>query len=734
MKYSYISALLLAGTLCASAQSKFNPAGNSMLFEWNNSRIEAEKTGVRTLSEEKAPVVKVLITLRDGVDIENILEKGMELDAVLPSGKALVDMPISLVNTLAENDDVIYISFGDTAQPVLDKARASANVDQVHAGTGLDRKYTGEGVLCGIYDTGIDPNHITFTNGGSKVLRFDNGATYTPENMDKAVPATKEETHGTHCAGIIAGHSAPRRSGTYNEGTQTGIRFSGYCEGNTFRPMAMPYQGVAPGASLYMVDGQGYDNSILSGVYKIVNFGKSENLPTVVSLSWGSNVGPHDGTREICKEFDKLSEDAIIVIAAGNEGGYKLSCKKNFTASDKTLKTFLIGGSKVESQVQFWANDNQKLSLSIGIYDLEANKVVKTQAVAVSSSSVKVNCGTISSDAFTSGTITVTNSVDGSNNRAYIQLIPSYTLKNPDKYLPFFEVSGAAGQSIMGVCNKNTAFSSKGISGFTDGTPDESISDMACGKNTIVVGAYTSRTSFSTLPYNKVRPLYTDSYETKEQISSFSSYGTAFNGRNLPDICAPGSVLISSISSYYTDTQGYKPYNDVDASGYYVSPTNGRTYYFQYMQGTSMATPFVAGVVALWLEANPNLSVDDVKTLLKETSRRDEFVTSGNPVRWGYGKIDALAGIKKILNNSVDEVGTDLSKRLIVERVGKNIKVTLPGADNLNVRLISVAGSAVFSVSTCDSSCDINADSFNPGVYVIEASDSRGVYTQKILL
>ena len=38
-----------------------------------------------------------------------------------------------------------------------------------------------------------------------------------------------------------------------------------------------------------------------------------------------------------------------------------------------------------------------------------------------------------------------------------------------------------------------------------------------------------------------------------------------------------------------------------------------------------MATPVVAGAVALWLEANPKLTCKDVARIIKETARRDSF-------------------------------------------------------------------------------------------------------------
>ena len=64
-----------------------------------------------------------------------------------------------------------------------------------------------------------------------------------------------------------------------------------------------------------------------------------------------------------------------------------------------------------------------------------------------------------------------------------------------------------------------------------------------------------------------------------------------------------------------------------------------------------MAAPMVTGIIALWLQANPNLTVSQIKTILQNTSITDSFTGTGSAIpnnTWGRGKINAYAGIQYI--------------------------------------------------------------------------------------
>ena len=64
------------------------------------------------------------------------------------------------------------------------------------------------------------------------------------------------------------------------------------------------------------------------------------------------------------------------------------------------------------------------------------------------------------------------------------------------------------------------------------------------------------------------------------------------------------------------------------------------------MQGTSMAAPFVSGVVATWLQAHPKLDSEQIRTVLQKTAMNDGYTNSST---CGYGKIDAYEGLKEVL-------------------------------------------------------------------------------------
>lgn len=112
---------------------------------------------------------------------------------------------------------------------------------------------------------------------------------------------------------------------------------------------------------------------------------------------------------------------------------------------------------------------------------------------------------------------------------------------------------------------------------------------------------------------------------------------------------------------FWSNTSGsnYGAHIDVVAPGNYIyglsysSSTNYNTYW----GGTSQATPLVAGICSLILDQNPNLSVDDVRGVLRDTSEDMVGSSSEDTTGWdkfyGHGRVNAYQALEKVL--SVDE-------------------------------------------------------------------------------
>ncbi|WP_225896437.1 S8 family serine peptidase [Amazonocrinis nigriterrae] len=94
-----------------------------------------------------------------------------------------------------------------------------------------------------------------------------------------------------------------------------------------------------------------------------------------------------------------------------------------------------------------------------------------------------------------------------------------------------------------------------------------------------------------------------------------------------PDIVAPGTQIYSSIP----------PTTDEDG-----------TYEYNFMDGTSMATPHVAGVAALLMAANPTAPATDIITVLKETAAHPKGSVLRPCNRWGNGLIQPVEALKKL--------------------------------------------------------------------------------------
>ena len=108
-----------------------------------------------------------------------------------------------------------------------------------------------------------------------------------------------------------------------------------------------------------------------------------------------------------------------------------------------------------------------------------------------------------------------------------------------------------------------------------------------------------------------------------------------------PDIAAPGDVIVSTMSKDEARTDAL------------IAPDNRHVT----KRGTSMATPHVAGAVALLLSANPNLDSAQIKGLLQSTAVKDGFTGPSCGNVWGCGKLN-LAPLANTAPIALDDSAT----------------------------------------------------------------------------
>jgi len=120
--------------------------------------------------------------------------------------------------------------------------------------------------------------------------------------------------------------------------------------------------------------------------------------------------------------------------------------------------------------------------------------------------------------------------------------------------------------------------------------------------------------------------------------SSFVSYPAAY-----PSVIAVGAVdqqsRRASFSNFGTEL-------DLMAPGVQIWSTQGSDSY-QYLSGTSTAAPYVAGVAALMLSANPSLTAVDVGMYLNSTAT-DLTTTAGWDSSTGWGIVNAFAAVQQV--------------------------------------------------------------------------------------
>ena len=614
-----------------------------------------------------------IATLKSGAECPTaqLEQMGIKVNFVVGDMVGLI-IPADKLMELKKVDALLNVRADEYARIYNDEARKTTGVDHVNTaeaavGYGLPNAFTGEGVVLGIIDSGIDFNHAAFCNpdGSTRIKKAliykDEKVKEYSENEISTLTADEEDSHGTHTAATAGGSDT----------------------GNG-------QKGVAPKADLILC-GLGSDltdSNIAICMKRIFEYADSVGKPAVINMSMGSTLDMHDGSEITSRLVATLTENGTkpgraVVIASGNSGEHYQSIVKKMAGASDVLKTvlgayYVTNENKARYKAGYflYADDHKDFSVEVKVVN------IATGAVESVGNHLIDLYDNIPYNLSIEKATDVPTAKGGVAVTYKLKFNFSAELDAPNLRLAFFIKPSSAGQTIKMVCdgdsNDEPCFDAptKGgydfkAAGYTKGSGDLTCSAEVCNDAVISVGSFITRTHWTDCegkPHDYAESTLTGKEQVIGEISDFSSYGIDDNGKVRPSVIAPGQGIISAANNYDRGFFQYKNPGvpDEDTKMTYLIGSvdlNGRKSWYLLEQGTSMACPHVAGIVTLWMQAKPTLTVNEILEIMKETSFNDKYTTdtemipSGNTAQAGYGKIDCLEGLKKILNvTSIEEL------------------------------------------------------------------------------
>lgn len=563
---------------------------------------------VRKSLKAQDSIISVIIKTSDSKSVASEIHK-QGFPAIPISEHVLTArIPQHLLLYYSTDKRIAYIEGSRKAIGEMEKVRTLTGADKVQSGEGLSTPYTGKGVVVGIIDQGFEYRHIAFLDSLNQPrvklvwnrIGYGSGNDTEPtSNIPANGDGLQTDGHATHVTNIAAGSVIPENR----------------------------HYGIAPNADIIMIPSTFNDTEILEDVKCIKDYAEAKGEPWVVNMSFGGQIGPHDGTTYFDQAMDQLltnKKGGAIVAAVGNDGITPIHVSHTFEKDTTTVSFLVNSGNSSYMLLDIWGQNTDSLShLSVipfiyhdGQKDYSLSKELKSYME--------------------------------------YQIAPYNQKENFNFDIPVKVVSDFGKTACLGIDVKGaddtfhawintysgTINNSEG-SNFLTGDRYYTIGEIgACIPFAISVAAYNGNESYQNSAGETIHTLYGNYGD----ICSFSNKGPALNGINKPTVAAPGSGIISAISKYTPGFSSSDPTLTDDIK------RKLKHYYYGGMSGTSMATPVVTGAVALWLEANPNLTVQQLQDIFQYCSKKDD--QTGNDIwntTWGYGKLDIYDGLKYAL-------------------------------------------------------------------------------------
>lgn len=557
-----------------------------------------------------------------------------------------VQTKLNEIPKLADDEEVAYIEIAEALKPpapTLAELRPSApNRARRRFGRPSKHKY-GEDVLIGIVDVqGFDFAHSDFLDAKGKTRfvriwdqggdarpspekkgQFSYGAEFRQDHLNAAIkgspklglPATDiekqsqmiEGAHATHVASIAAG----------NRGICRKAQIAGVL-------ISLPREDEDRRLSFY-------DSSRLAdAVDYLLQLGAELDKPVVINVSLATNGHAHDGSAAVTRWIDAAltAPGRAVVVAAGNSGQERGETESDIgfimgrihssgtipaAGLERDLEWVVVGNGIMdvsENELEIWFSAQDRLAVSVRppghswIGPIEPREYIENRVIAD---------GTV---------LSVYNEVyHPANGLNYISLYLS----------PFFSATEVVGVPAgtwqvrlhareirdgrfhawierddphqLGRVAEREAWAFPSFFTETTLVDDTTVSSLGCANRAITVANLD---------------------EAQNRVNISSSQGPTRDGREKPDVAAPGTNIVAA--------KGF-----ADEADQWLA-----------MTGTSMASPFVTGIVGLMLARKPKLTAAQIEAILRRTAKP----LPGKSFAWtndaGFGVLDPKACLAEI--------------------------------------------------------------------------------------